>query len=186
MPFRFNPFTKKLDIVDTTAIPPGVVATLTGNDGVAVPPDGANNINVLGDHVALMGYAAYVSGNAGTNTITIKTPGLGVLWQVVAADQTAVAGHGYLSTKGTQLNITLPATPGIGDAFVVSDVGGHKFQIVQNAGDSIQIGDLFTTTGVGGSITSIDKGDTLMVICWAIGPGASWIAIPQVGNFTVV
>lgn len=43
------------------------VATLTGNDAVIVPADGANNINVKGD-----GLNITTSGNAGTHTLTIS------------------------------------------------------------------------------------------------------------------
>lgn len=49
---------------------PGVVLTLTGNNPVAVPPDGLGNINVIGD-----GTTITVTGNAGTNTLTISTVG---------------------------------------------------------------------------------------------------------------
>lgn len=49
MPFRLNPFTRKLDIIDVTAIPPGTVATITGDSGGAVSPDGSNNINLFSD-----------------------------------------------------------------------------------------------------------------------------------------
>lgn len=47
-------------------IPPGLaVQTLTGNTGGPVGPDGANNINVVGD-----GTTIEINGNAGTNTLT--------------------------------------------------------------------------------------------------------------------
>jgi hypothetical protein len=79
----------------------------------------------------------------------------------------------------------MPASPLVGDTFIVADIGGNFFQLNQNAGDSIQLGiDLTTVTT--GSITSTKKGDTLMLVCWASGPGASWIALQPVGNFTVV
>ena len=50
-------------------IPPGtVVETLTGNSGGAVGPNGASNINVIGD-----GTTIDVVGNPGTNTLTISS-----------------------------------------------------------------------------------------------------------------
>lgn len=91
MPFRFNPFTKKLDLIDLTAIPPGVTVSLTGNTGGAVGPDGAGNINVLGDTVQ----GVHVNGNAGTNTETItmdnaSTTQKGVV--LLATNAEAIAG----------------------------------------------------------------------------------------------
>lgn len=48
---------------------PGIadVQTLTGNTGGAVGPDGAGNINVVGD-----GDFITIAGNAGTNTLTVS------------------------------------------------------------------------------------------------------------------
>lgn len=44
MPFRINPFTRKLDLVDINSIPPGALDSITGNSGGAVGPDGSNDI----------------------------------------------------------------------------------------------------------------------------------------------
>lgn len=51
------------------AMPPpaGFIATETGNTGGAVGPDGAQNLNVVGD-----GNFITVTGNPGTNTLTIS------------------------------------------------------------------------------------------------------------------
>lgn len=48
-------------------IPPGmIVETLTGNTGGPVGPNGANNINIVGD-----GTTIQITGNPGTNTLTV-------------------------------------------------------------------------------------------------------------------
>lgn len=47
-----------------------VTETLTGNSGGAVGPDGANNINVVGDATTIT-----ISGNPGTNTLTASVTG---------------------------------------------------------------------------------------------------------------
>lgn len=44
MPFKFNPFTDKLDLVDTSSISPGTVQFLEGNDNVQVGPDASGVI----------------------------------------------------------------------------------------------------------------------------------------------
>jgi hypothetical protein len=64
MPFKFNPFTDKLDIVDVSQFT-GVVETLTGNSGGAVPATG-NNINIVGANTNI------VVGTPGSSTLTIE------------------------------------------------------------------------------------------------------------------
>jgi hypothetical protein len=66
--YIINAFTGKFDFVDTTSIPPGTVAGLTGNSGGIVGPDGSNNINLLGNNTQ----GINIAGNAGTNTLTIS------------------------------------------------------------------------------------------------------------------
>ena len=178
--YRFNPFTKKLDIADQTVGPPGTVTALTGNTGGAVGPDGTGNINVIGAS------GATFTGDPGTNTLTLTLPGGGETWMLESMDFTAAPGNGYLITSAGLVHVTMPSSPLVGDSFIVAQVGSGTFTIVQNAGDSIQIGTDLTTTGTGGSITSVDKGDNLRFVCWASGPGASWIVLQPVGNFTVV
>lgn len=68
MAYIINPFTGKFDFTDTTSIPPGTVAGLTGNSGGVVGPDGSNNINILGDNTQ----GINIVGNGGTNTLTVS------------------------------------------------------------------------------------------------------------------
>jgi hypothetical protein len=66
MRFGYNPVTHKLDLLETSVIPPGSVGTLTGDSGGAVSPDGSGNINVVGtDTVQFVG-------TPGTNTLTVS------------------------------------------------------------------------------------------------------------------
>lgn len=70
--------------------PGGVVETLTGNSGGAVGPDGANNINVVGDGVTID-----VAGNPGTNTLTISSLANSVAFSAyLSATQSNVTGDG--------------------------------------------------------------------------------------------
>lgn len=62
----------------------GDVSTLTGNTGGAVGPDGAQNINVVGD--ATTGVS--VTGNPGTNTLTIANGILQEEYEVQTTDAT--------------------------------------------------------------------------------------------------
>jgi hypothetical protein len=97
MQFGFNPLTHKLDLLDVVAIPPGTVASLTGNSGGSVAPDGGGNINIVG------GTGVTVVGTPGTNTLTLNISG-------------ATVGTGTTTDGVTPLNLlTIPlgATPGV-------------------------------------------------------------------------
>jgi hypothetical protein len=66
--FVINPFTEKLDVASITGSGSPPTETITGNDGVPVPPNGVTyNINLLGSNLTGLN----VTGNAGTNTLTI-------------------------------------------------------------------------------------------------------------------
>jgi len=68
--------------------------TLTGNDGIHVPPTG-NNINVLGDVTNIL-----TSGNIGTSTLTVSLNG-NVATSYVENTGSAVPSGGILNVLGT-------------------------------------------------------------------------------------
>ncbi len=83
--------------------PPGTfVETLTGNSGGAVGPDGSDNINVVGD-----GTTIDVTGNPGTNTLTISAIGSSGI-STIDGDTGSVTG----STVTFQTNIAAPNANG--------------------------------------------------------------------------
>lgn len=85
--------------------PPGtVVITLTGNTGGPVGPDGAGNIDVVGD-----GSTVTVAGNPGTNTLTISAEA-SIANQYTADAGTAVPVANNLNIFGDSAAITTSAT----------------------------------------------------------------------------
>ncbi len=95
MPFRFNPFTDRLDVVDTNSAM-GPIVELTGNSGGPVMPDGGGNINIVGSGDIT------VTGNPGTNTLTISDSGVagvssvtGTANQVTASPTTGAVFAAY-------------------------------------------------------------------------------------------
>lgn len=176
MPFRFNPFTDKLDIVDTTD-GPGPVISLTGNDAVQVFPI-SGNIDLIGAGGTI------VTGNAGTATLTITVSGSGMSWSDIAASQTLVSDNGYFCTAGGALALSLPAASAVGDTITVSLDGSTSWQITQGVGQTIRIGSVVTTSGVGGSLTSTAQGDTVELTCSVAN--LRWNVVNFDGNITVV
>ncbi len=177
MPFRFNPFTDKLDLTDTGGGGTGIL-TITGNTGGAVGADGSNNINVVG------GGAISVTGSPGTNTLTISSSNPFFLWSVISSNQMAVTQSGYFVDDASRVDVLLPNASSIGDIFIVADLGGNKFRITQGAGQQIIFGTSTTTVGAAGYLESIFMGDSVTLVCCEAN--LTWMAMPPVGNITIV
>jgi hypothetical protein len=129
-----------------------------------------------------------ISVTPGAGTITIaSTGGGGFTWNnvTVNAPVTMVAAHGYIqNSAGTNLDFILPSTSAVGDVVAVAD-GGLGFQITQAAGQYIEFGNVTTTVGTGGSITSI-SGQNCAIQLLCIQANIAWVVISSVSNFTVV
>lgn len=118
-----------------------------------------------------------------SNSITISATAGGFTWSVITTNVIAAAENGYMTNNGSLISIALPSTSALGDTFEVLDPVGGLFQITQGSGQNIQIGNLSTTVGTGGSLTSTSQGDSLQLICYVAD--TTWVAI-QNGLFTVV
>lgn len=162
----------------TSVIPLGGVATLTGNSGGAVPPT-LGNINVLGSG------GVTVAGNPGTSTLTISVSGSGISWhEVLTPTQTMAVNNGYIANNAGVVTLTLPAVAAFGDVVQVGGKGAGGWSIAQNAGQTIHYGVLDTTTGAGGSLSSIRRYDTVELIC--ITANTDFLVLSGIGNLTVV
>jgi hypothetical protein len=143
----------------------------TGNDPVAASLSAGTGISIT----------------PGAGSISIAaTGGTGMTWQVISADQSAVATNGYICNKGTTLALALPATSAAGDVIAVTGMNNATgWQITQpNAGSQIFFGNMSTTLGVGGSLTSTGTRDSLTLVCCTAN--ATWNVLNGVGNITVV
>lgn len=176
MPFRFNPFTDKLDITDTGGGGTGIL-TITGNTGGAVGADGSNNINVIG------GGAISVAGSPGTNTLTISSAFPFFSWSVISGNQMAVNQTGYFVDNASRVDVNLPNTSSIGDTFAIADLGGNKWRLVQGAGQQIIFGNTSTTVGALGYLQSIFVGDVVWLVCCE--DNLTWMVVSGNGNLTV-
>ena len=146
----------------TPGIAPGTfVETLTGNTGGPVPPDGAGNINIVGD-----GTTIEVVGNPGTNTLTIEA-GSGIATTYVANSGTASPFLGDIDLLGTS-NITTTASGHTVD-FALSGTTDH----------AVQLGN------AGGSLTSLANGTTGEVLTAQTGADPIWAAPSASGIVTI-
>jgi hypothetical protein len=69
--------------------------------------------------------------------------GSGFTWvNVTGASVQATSNTGYMANSGSQVTITLPAVPAVGDVVRVSGIGPSGWKIAQNAGQSVVLKDL--------------------------------------------
>ena len=156
---------------------PGVIDFLEGNTGGPVSPDGSNIIHVVGSGEII------VTGNPGTHTLTISSAST-LSWQKISASQTLVNGIGYFCVGGGALSLALPASSSVGDTISVALAGSTSWAITQSAGQQIIIGNLQSTSGVGGTVHSTQQGDTLTFVC--LTANLVWYVISSMGNPTII
>ena len=158
----------------------GIVEFLSGNTGGMVGPDAMSNINIVGSGLVA------ISGNAGTNTLTVSFTGAGQAWAVITGSGTLVVDTGYVCVSpGGALVLTLPVTSSVGNVIEITLDGATSFQIAQNAGQSIRVGNQVTTVGVGGSLTTLKQGDSIRLVCSVANN--RWNAMPgTMGSFTII
>lgn len=136
-----------------------VAATLTAGTGISIS-NGAGSITISGS-----GSAGWVDQTTGTVTMATNT--------------------GYTSDDGASLvTLTLPTTSAIGDFVEINGKGSGLYTIAQASGQQIHFGNLASTSGAGGSVSSTLQYDCIRLRC--ITANTIWVVVSSVGNFTVV
>ena len=111
----------------------------------------------------------------------------GIVWSVITADQSAVAGNGYICNKAGLLTLTLPASGAIGDVIEVTGINtALGWKIAQNANQQIFYGTQNTTSGITGSLASVNIRDSVKILCVVAGANTIWNVLHSQGNITVV
>ena len=147
----------------------GDLETLTGNSGGPVSPDGAGNINVVGD-----GTTINIVGNPGTNTLTATAVGTGLVSSLTGnsggpvfptAGNINVVGTGVITVVGNPGTSTLTVTPSgsIASSFITNPATGV----------AVPVAGVLTFAGTGG-ITVSAAGSTVTI-------AASGSPAPMVG-----
>lgn len=115
--------------------------------------------------------------------------GGGYPWtEVTATSATMDVNSGYIANNASLVTLTLPSVAQVGDSVSVQGKGAGGWKIAQNAGQTINIGDATnpaTTTGVGGSLASTTRYDSLELLCITANSGWAVLTGPQ-GSITVV
>jgi hypothetical protein len=107
------------------------------------------------------------------------------LWSVIAgSSQTIVPNMGYVAENAGLTTFTLPSVCPAGAVIGVVAGTAAGWTLTQNAGQNVQVGELSSTVGVGGSVSSTQIGDALQLVCSVAN--TTFIAISVIGTLTIV
>lgn len=152
---------------------------LTLNGQTFIGSTGANPV------AATITAGAGISIVNGAGTITISGSGSSGWVDQTTTPVTMAVSTGYTSDAGASLiTFTLPATSAIGDFVEINGKGAGLFTIAQATGQLIHFGNLASTSGAGGSVSSTLQFDCIRLRC--ITANTIWVVVSAVGNFTVV
>lgn len=120
------------------------------------------------------------------NVITINVVTAAFTWNVVTSANNPVTltkENGYIAKGAGSVHFILPAAASIGDTFRI--VGyANLWSIAQNAGQLINIGNVTSTIGVGGSVTATMVSDGIDLVC--VTANSEFFEIQIQGNPVVV
>lgn len=125
------------------------------------------------------------------NSVTIAATAIpGVSWtNVTGTSQAMVADGGYVAANSGTVTLTLPTTASFGTILYVSGYGSGGtggWSIAQNSGQSIHIGSLASTVGAGGSVSSTNTYDSLVLLCTVANTTWTALGAPQSLGLTIV
>ncbi len=106
------------------------------------------------------------------------TSGINPWVDQTTASVTMAVNTGYTSDAGASLiTFTLPATSAIGDYVEINGKGAGGWIIAQAAGQQIDVGNVASTLGVGGSVASSNQFDCIRLRC--ITADTIWTTVSQ-------
>jgi hypothetical protein len=131
-------------------------------------------------------YICTTSGSSSTATWTQITAASGMFdWvTVTGTSQSMAINSGYITNNGSLITLTMPSVAAVGSSIAVMGLGAGGWTIAQPLGVQIVYGANSTTSGVGGSLSSTNKSDSVRMNC--IVANTTWSVFTSVGNITVV
>lgn len=140
-----------------------------GNTGTAVRGTSgfdSNDFTVTDGFVQLTGFAGF-----DWNEVLVMGP-------------TAMAvNNGYVANNAGLVTLTLPVTAAFGTVIRVAGKGAGGWLIAQNGGQNIQVGNVSSTIGVGGSVASTNAFDAIELLCTTAN--TTWTALSMIGALNI-
>jgi hypothetical protein len=134
---------------------------------------------------AITSTGSTVSVTNGAGSIDLEVITSGIAWSREAGAAVAASdNHGYVNVNAGLTTITLPATSVLGTTIEILGEGAGGWTIAQNAGQNIQYGNVSTTIGAGGSLSSSNRYDTVTLKCRVAN--TTWSVVSSVGVLNVV
>lgn len=168
---------------------PGGSGDITSDDAWAAAGDlivgtGENTASILTKGTT--GYYLKAAAD-GLEWATVSTGGGagGITWtEVTGTSGNAAADNGYICNNANLVTITLPSTIAVGKTIRIAGNGAGGWKLAQNASQVIYFGDQNTTTGTGGYLASVNRYDSIEIIC--ITADTTFNVIGSMGDITVV
>ena len=125
------------------------------------------------------------SNGAGSPPSFQAESGGGLTWNVeTGTSATMSVNNGYFANNASLITFTLPTIAAVGDIVHVIGMGAGLFKIAQNASEDISFSNVTTTSGTGGSITSLDQYASLELICSVAN--TNWIVKSSTSNYSII
>lgn len=160
-----------------------------GSGGLGITTTPSNGFIPIGNGTNYIS-AAITPGNGisitnGSGSITISSTGASPWVDQTTSSVTMAVNTGYTSDAGASLvAFTLPATSAIGDWIEINGKGSGLFSIAQATGQQINFASNASTSGAGGSVSSILQFANIRLRC--ITANTIWTVVSSVTNFTIV
>lgn len=174
----------------------GTITSGTWNATIIGPTYGGTGVNngsstiTIGGNVTFSGAFTFTGTLTGNTNVTFPTSGtlattsqLFVWNDVTSTSATMAANNGYIADNAGLVTLTLPSTSAQGSIIEVAGKGAGGWTIVQNTGQSINLGDMSTTVTTG-SLSSTNQWDSIRLVC--VTADTKFVVLSAVGNITVI
>ena len=169
----------------------GVISTSGTSATLTISSTAANVINATSGSATASSNAfsivgsGTVSTSATGSTVTVTGTPYFAFNNQNSSTVTMAVNNAYLVNNGaTLVTLTLPTTAALGDKFQVVGTSSGGWTIAQNSGQTINFGNVNTTTGTGGSLSSTNRYDQISLMCNVANTG--FVVTSSVGNITYV
>lgn len=181
---QINPGNVRLPVIDGHFANFDGTTGLIGDDGF-LPTDATKTRVVMQSGASVIGNLPIYNDITGTIVDSGLTPGSILTNANVSVDSTSmVVDTSYTINNANLATLTLPAVSAVGEVIEITGNSANGWIIAQNAGNTIRIGSVSSTTGAGGSVASSNRYDAIRLKC--VTTNAIWVAQFMVGNLTVV
>lgn len=122
----------------------------------------------------------------GAGNLFFSTSGSTPFIDVTGTSQIMSQNTGYLADNVGLVTFTLPMSANFGSILIIQGFGAGGWKINQNSLQQIIIGSFATTIGLGGSVASTNKNDSLVLRCVSTNTVWSTEGAPQSSGLTIV